>query len=218
MFPFELFGVKTYPARDLGVVMFDKYFNFRSRISAICSACLYHIRDLRCICCYLDLNGAKLLANALVSSRLDYCNSVLSSIADTHLPKLQRVQNRLAHVVTKSPPFTRSVALLHSLHLLPVKFRVDFKICLLTYKTLSEKQPVYLHSLLATSLPSRSLRSNKGITLSVPRVKTNAEKRSFRSCAPSLWNSLSLSVHSSTSVFTFRKCLKTYLFDLAFPP
>ena len=108
--------------------------------------------------------------------------------------------------------------LLRSLHWLPVKFRVDFKICLLTYKTLSEKQPVYLHSLLATPLPSRSLRSKKGITLSVPRVKTNGEKRSFSSCAPSLWNSLPLSVRSSTSVSTSRKCLKVYLFDLAFPP
>ena len=48
--------------------------------------------------------------------------------------------------------------------------------------------------------------------------KTNAEKRSFSSCAPSLWNSLPLSVRSSTSVATFRKCLKIYLFDLAFPP
>ena len=122
----------------------------------------------------------------LVSSHLDYCNSLLSGIADTDLAKLQRVQNRLARVVTKSPPFTHSVPLLCSLHWLPVKFRVDFKICLLTYKTLSEKQPVYLHPLLATPLPSRSLRSNKGITLPVPRVKTNAGKMSFSSCAWSL--------------------------------
>ena len=95
MFPIELFGVKTYPAKsaqNLGVI-FDKNFNFRSHISAICSACFYHIRDLRRIRHYLDLNGAKLLANALVSSRLDYCNSLLSGIADTDLAKLQHVQN-----------------------------------------------------------------------------------------------------------------------------
>ena len=104
----------------------------------ICSACFYHIGDLRRIRRYLDLNAAKLFANALVSSRLNYCNSILSGIADTDLTKLQRVQNRLAHVVTKSPPFTRSAPLLRSLHWLPVKFRVHFKICLLNYKTLSE--------------------------------------------------------------------------------
>ena len=187
-------------------------------ISAICSACFYNMQDLWHIFRYLDRICAKLLANALVSSCLDYCNSVLSGMADTDLTKLQRVQNRLAHIVTKMSPFTRSVPLLRSLHWLPVKFKVDFKICLLTYKTLSEKQPIYLHSLLATPLPSRSLRPNKGITLSVPRVLTNVGKRSFSSCASSLWNSLPLSVRSSTSIATFRKCLKTYLFDLAIPP
>ena len=109
-FPIELLGVKTYPkksARNLGVI-FDKNFNFRSHISTICSSCIYHIRGLRRIRRHLDLESAKLLANALVSSRLDYCNSILSGIAETDLTKLQRVLNYLACVVTKSPPFTRS--------------------------------------------------------------------------------------------------------------
>ena len=104
----------------------------------------------------------------LVSSRFDYCNSLLSGIAETDLTKLQRVLNRLAHVVTMSPPFTRSVPLLRSLHWLSVKYRVHLKICLLMYKALHEEQPVYLRSLIAISLPSRSLRSNRGITLSHP--------------------------------------------------
>ena len=108
MFPIELLGAKSYPAksaRNLGVI-FDKNFNFRSHISAICSSCTYHIRDLRRIRPHLDLESTKLLANALVSSRLDYCNSLLSGIAATDFPKLQRVLNCLARVVTKSPPFT----------------------------------------------------------------------------------------------------------------
>ena len=220
MFPIELLGVKSYPAksaRNLGVI-FDKNFNFCSHISVICSSCIYHAWKLWRIRRHLDLDSAKLLANALVSSRLHYCNSFLSGIAETDLTKLQRVLNRLAHVVTKSPSFTGSVPLLRSLHWLPVKYRVHFKICLLTYKALHEEQPVYLRSLIAISLPSRSLRSNRGITLSVPRIKTNTGARAFRSCAPSLWNNLPLSVRSGTSVATFRRRLKTYLFNLAFPP
>ena len=220
MFPIELLGVETYPAKsahNLGVI-FDKNFNFRSHISAICSSCIYHIQDLRCIRRHLALDSAKLLANALVSSCLDYCNSLLSGIAETDLTKLQRVFNRLTHVVTKSPPFTRSIPLLRSLHWLPVKYRVHFKICLLTYKALHEEQPIYLRSFIAISLPSHSLRSNRGITLSIPRIKTNTGARAFSSCAPSLWNNLPLSVRSATSVATFRRRLKTSLFDLAFPP
>ena len=71
-------------------------------------------------------------------------------------------------------------------HWLPVYFRVEFNICLLTYKTLREKQPVYFHSKLATSLPARCLRSSTGITLSFPRVKTNAGAMTFHPCAPFL--------------------------------
>ena len=83
MFPIELLGVETYPAKsahNLGVI-FDKNFNFRSHIFAVCSSCIYHIQDLQRIRRHLDLDSAKLLANALVSSRFDYCNSVLSGIA-----------------------------------------------------------------------------------------------------------------------------------------
>ena len=83
------------------------------------------MRYLRRIRRHLDLDNAKLLATALLSS-LDYCNSLLYGIADIDLTRLQRVQNQLAHLVTKSPPFTRSIPLLLSLHLLPARFRILF--------------------------------------------------------------------------------------------
>ena len=105
-----------------------------------------------------------------------------------------------------------------SLYWLPVRFRILLKINLFTYKTLREKQPVYVHSMLAASFPPRSLRSNNGISLLVPRVKTNTGARAFHSCAPSLWNNLPLSVHSAISVATFKKHLKTHFFDLSFLP
>ena len=177
------------------------------------------MRDLWCVHSHLDLNSAKLLAIALVSSRLDYCNSLLYGITDIDLTRLQHVQNQLARLVPKSPPFTCRLPLLRSFHWLPVRFRILFKINLLTYKTMRDKQPVYLHSILAaSSLPSNSLRSNNNNSLSVPRVKTNKGARSFHSCAPSLWNNLPLSVRSAISVATFKKHLKIHLFDLAFPP
>ena len=169
---------------------------------------------LRRIRRHLDLDSAKLFATALVSSPLDYCNSLLYGITDIDLTRLQRVQNQLAPLVTKSPPFP----LLRSIHWLPVRFRILFKINLLTYKTLRETQPVYLHSMLSTLIPSRSLRSNNDNSLLVPRLKTNTGARAFHSCAPSLWNNLPLSVRSAILIATFKKHLKTHLFDLAFPP
>ena len=144
MFSIELLGVKTNPAksaRNLGVI-FDKNFTFHSHISAVCSS-FYHMRDLWRIRRHLDLDSAKLLATALMASRLDYCNSLLYGTADIDLTRLQHVQNQLARLVTKSPPLTRSITLLCSLHWLPVRLGILFKINLFTYKTLREKQPVY---------------------------------------------------------------------------
>ena len=203
MFPIELLGVKTNPAksaRNLGV-KFDKNFTFRSYISAVCNSCVYHIPDQRRFRRHLDLESAKLLATALVSSRLDYCNSLLYGIADIDLTRLQRVQNQLARLVTKSSPFTRSIPLLRALHWMPVRFRILFKINLLTYKILLEKQPVYLHSMLAASIPSRSLRLNNENSLSVPRVKTNTGARAFHSCVRENTSNLESTNHNF--IFTF---------------
>ena len=116
------------------------------------------------------------------------------------------------------PHFTLSIPQLHSFHWLSVKFRKLFKISLLTYKTLREKPPVYLYSMLAASLPSRSIRSNKGISSSDRRVKTNTGAGVFHSRAPSFWNNLLLSVRSAFQVVTLKKHFKTHIFDLAFPP
>ena len=118
-------------------------------------------------------------------------------ISHTDLTKLQCIQNRVARVVTKWTPFTCSVPLLRSLHRLPVKYRIIFKISLLTYKTFYEKQSVYLHSMLAASLPSHSLRSSKGV-----RVETSMGAQGFHSCAPSLWDNLTVSAHSAISIAT----------------
>ena len=108
-----------------------------SHVSAVCRSCGDHIRDLRRIRHYLTFDSAKLLAHALVSSRLDYRNSLLFGIADKEIVQLQRIKNSLARVVTEKPPLTRSVPLLRSLRWLPIKFRIEFKTCLLTYKTIS---------------------------------------------------------------------------------
>ena len=221
VFPIELLGVKFNPAksaRNLGAI-FDKNFIFRLHISAVISWCFYHMWDLWLIRRHLDLDSAKLLATALVSSRLAYCNSLLYGIADIDLKRVQRAQNQLARrLVTNSSPLTCSLPLLRSLHWLAIRFRILFKINLLTYKTLRETQTVYLHSMLVVAPPSHSLRSNDDNSLLVPSVKTNTGARAFHSCATYLWNNLLLSVRSAISVATFKKYLKTRLLGWAFPP
>ena len=62
--------------KNLGVI-FDSDNSFDNHVAKVCRACYYHLRDLRRIRKFLGVETAILLANAMVSSRLDYCNSLL---------------------------------------------------------------------------------------------------------------------------------------------
>ena len=145
LFPIPLLNQHVMPA--FSRVIFDDKLNFREHISQICRTCFYHIRDLRRIRRYLPVSVAKTIATALVTSRLDYCNSLFHNIAIKDITKLQRVQNCLARVVTRSPRFTPSKPLLKSLHWLPVQYRIMFKMCTITYQALSSKQVRLLYGI-----------------------------------------------------------------------
>jgi len=94
--------------RNLGVT-FDSDFNFRKPVSLTCRPCFYHIRALRHILCYISLSVTNTIATALITSRLDYCNSLLYDIASKDILKLQYVQNCLARIVAWSPRFPHSI-------------------------------------------------------------------------------------------------------------
>ena len=83
LFPITLLEnsmVLTDKAKNLGVI-FDSDNSYSSHVGSVCRACYYHLRDLRRIRKYLTLDTAVLIANAMVSSRLDYCNSLLYGIS-----------------------------------------------------------------------------------------------------------------------------------------
>ena len=157
-------------------------FNFKQHISKTCRCCFYYIRDLRRIRRFISLSVAKTIATALVSSRLDYCNSLLYNTTNKDIAKLQRVHNCLARVVTRSPRSSRSVPLLKSLHWLPVHYRIIIKICTIAYQALSSTQPAYLNSMLIPAGNSRQVRSTSSNPLYIPRVKTKAEQPSCLGC------------------------------------
>ena len=79
-----------------------------------------------------------------MSSRLDYCNSLFLSLTNFELRRLQLVQNSLCRVDTRSSKFSHIAPQLKKLHWLPVRYRVQFKIGLITYNILNQGQPVYL--------------------------------------------------------------------------
>ena len=85
-------------ARNLGFI-FDSDMSFTDQINSLSKSCHFHIRDIRRIRHLPPLSAATALANSLVSSKLDYCNSLYNGIAQANLNKIQRIQNTLARIV-----------------------------------------------------------------------------------------------------------------------
>ena len=125
----------------------------------------------------------------------------------------------LARVFTRSPHLSCSVPLLKSLHWLPVHYRIIFKICTIAYQALSSTQPAYLNSMLTPARNSRQLRSTSINPVYIPLVKTKAGTRAFLVAAPTVWNLLPASFKLAGNIIaSFRRRLKTYLFNAAYHP
>ena len=143
-------------------------------------------------------------------------NSLLFNLPNSQLDKLQIVQNNAARVIKKCKKFDHVTPLLFDLHWLPVKYRIKFKILLMTYKCLHSEGPEYLASLLTQYHPARSLRSETQHLLKEIPSKKKYGERSFAFVAPKLWNELPIALKTSTSTDTFKKALKTYFFKMAY--
>ncbi len=160
----------------------------------------------------LPVSGADNLVHAYMTSRLDYCNALLGGCPASLINKLQ-IQNAVARVLTRSRKYDHITPILQSLHWLPIKFRISYKLLLLTYKALNG----YITSLLLRYNPTRSLRSQNSGLLVVPRIaKSTKGGRAFSYLAPKLWNSLPDNVRGSDTLSLFKYKLKTHLFSQAF--
>ena len=126
------------------------------------------------------------MVHAFIIGRIDYCNSLLFGLPSVHLLKLQRLQNAAARLISNVPRYSHITPVLCSLHWLPVKFRIDFKILLFTFKAIYGHAPGYLIDLIAIKeQPRYNLRSASGLILKYPslKLKKTFGDRAFSSAA-----------------------------------
>jgi len=127
------------------------------------------------------------------------------------------IQNAAARVLMSSNRREHVSPVLASLHWLPVKFRIEVKILLLTYKALNDRAPSYLKYLIVRYFPNRALHSQTTILLVVPRYsKSRMGGRASSYQAPLLWNKLPVNVLEADTLSNFKTRLKTFLFDKAY--
>ena len=201
--------------KNLGTWL-DSTLSMNSHVNNTCSNASYYMFNIRRIRKYLSRRSTKRLIHAFVSSRVDCC------LPAYHLNKLQKVQNAAVRLIFQESKYCHVRPLLYNLHWLPVKFRIDFRMLLLTYKAINGLAPFYLYELISLEKACKyKLRSDcDGLLLNPVKFKTltTSEDRSFAAAAaaPQLWNSLPHAIRCSPSVASFKKTLKTFLLQKLF--
>jgi len=198
--------------RNLGVI-FDSIFNMENHITSICQSCYFHLRNIGSIRPYLDNEIAAQIIHAFVTSKLDYCNSLLSKLPQKSISRLTKVQNTAVRIITRCNIKDHITPHLKILHWLPIHLRIEYKILLFTFKIINDLAPNYLSELLQFKTTTHSLRSESKKELKEPKTRTTSYgDRAFSVEAPKLWNKLPDDIRFSTEIGIFKSKLKTHLF------
>ena len=196
----------------LGVIL-DSTLSMDKQVNALVKACNFHIRVLRHVGSCLMPGAARTILIGLVTSRLDYCNSLLYGTSESNLDKLPRVQNNLARVVLRASWGCHTAPLLRDLHWLSIQFRIRYKDDLqgtpLKGTRLSSFHTARLHSYSRVEI-QRSTSSGQTETIrrqgleSFQKLDSGGLEQHIRNTC------------CATSPGSFRKLLKTELFASAF--
>lgn len=206
--------------RDLGVLL-ESDLSMRRHIAWTVGCCFRQLRLIRSCIKSLPFEAARAAVAAFVTSKVDRCNSLLAGAPACLLDGLQSVLNAAARLVCNRRKYDHVTPLLRDvLHWLPVPSRIEFKLCLLVFKSLHGAAPEYLRDCCIETHSSAAglrLRSSERSDLRVRRMRTCFGDRAFSVAGPRCWNSLPLAIRSAGSVDSFKARLKSHLFARAYP-
>ena len=198
---------------DLGVTI-DKELDMQTQITNVVKAANFQLLNIANIKRFLDQDCLKMLINSLVISKIDYCNSLYHNLPANQLKRLQDILCKSARLITGATRRERITPILIDLHWLPIKARIEYKICVLTYVALKTNEPDYLRKKLRKYvLPETQTRhASNQHRLDQPTAKSKLGERAFSHSAPRLYNKLPDHIKESENIEIFKKKLKTHLF------
>ena len=154
------------------------FFSLSKHVQNVCKSYvqLHHFRHVRR---FLTHDASVLVASALVSSRLDYCNSLFRSLSEFNLHKLQCLQISAARIISNTSRYASITPVFKKLHLLPVEHRSVFKTAtLLVYKFLHTGFPRYFDPYISSYSSSYSTRHSQsgGNIFVLPKFQPSIHK------------------------------------------
>ena len=206
--------------RNRGII-FDQFLSFDDYISSVCRSTQFHLRNIGGrIRHLLSQNATAQLIHALISIRLDYCNSILYNLHKNSILRLQRIQNQAARILAKTPRRDHITEVLIDLHWLRIEERIVYKLLILPFKAFIDRTaPLYLCELIEqqkSSTNTRTRLANYPFLLKLPPPSRNCSDtffdRSFTYGAPCEWNKLDERVRRLSNFNMFKSKIKTVLF------
>ena len=107
-------------------VLFDNSMNLDRHVMNVCQSAYVHLRRIVAIRESLTLPTSEQLIHTFISSRLDFCNSLLAGLLQHTVQRLQQVQNAAARLLSRTKTSHHITPVLHDLHWLPVNYRIQF--------------------------------------------------------------------------------------------
>ncbi|KAF7251615.1 Ena/VASP-like protein [Varanus komodoensis] len=156
--------------RSLGVLL-DPEQSLEAQVTAVARSAFLQLWLIHQLRPFLENDCLATVTHTLVTSQLDFCNALYVQLPLKMVRILHLVQNRAARLLTGTGRCSYITPVLCQLHWLPIEVRAQFKVLVMTYKTLNGLGPGYLKERLRPYMPSCPLRSATDALLREPSVK-----------------------------------------------
>jgi hypothetical protein len=196
--------------RLLGVSL-DPHLAMDRFVSDKCRSAYIHIRMLSLIRPKISYAHAKLLSQALVMSRIDYCLVLLAGCLSKLTDKLQGMINHTARIVTSGAYRDHASPLLHSLNWYNIKTRIQIRQATILFSVSQGTAPHYLQLEIAPYQPSRCLRSSSKHLITTHHAKRRIGNISFSFWSSEVWNNLPSEAREETRFSAFYALLVKHL-------
>ena len=192
---------------SLGVTI-DSTLSLKNLVNTKCSEAYFKLRNISRLRYCLDTPMRIMLVRNLILPKLDYCNAILANILKYLINKLQRVMNASVRFIYDIKKHDHISYYLKKAHFLPVKKRIEFKLCTLVFKITHNLAPTYLKDLVKLHIPSRDLRVGRDSFM----VESRKQSKTISNKMAEVWNILPKHIRRANDITTFNKMLKTTYF------
>ena len=170
------------------------------------------LKGITRICPFLVPESCRLIINGLITSKLDYCNSLLAGTSNYQLRKLQGIQNISCRIMCTLWKWDHISSQIRDPHWLKVKEPITFQIAVFMFLCIRDQATV----LLCIKTSHRTLRSSTSNQVDRAYCKNSQAKAgAFQYIGPFIWNNLPVTIRTGKKLDMFKCKLKTYLFDIS---